>query len=100
MAVLDKILGFVFSGSSFQRLMTDKRELPENRALLIGTYGNSILYALELLAVIRYFSASSCTRDSHLVKAMISFVFLSDTVCTISNYACVYLVRNKNVASF
>jgi hypothetical protein len=68
-------------------------------ALLVGTYGNSILYTLEVLAVIRYYSTSKHNHDSGLFQAMIYFTFLLDTVCTISTYACVYLVC-KSSSSF
>jgi hypothetical protein len=68
-------------------------------ALLVGTYVNSILYTLEILAVVRYYSTSKHNHDSGLFQAMIYFTFLLDTVCTISTYACVYLVC-KSSSSF
>jgi len=63
-------------------------------APLVGSYANSILYALELLAVIRYYSVSKHKQDSLLFQAMIYFTFVVDTVSTVLIYATVYLVCN------
>ena len=61
---------------------------------LVGTYANSILYTLEGIAVIQYYSASKHRRDSLLLQAMVYFTFVVDSVSTISSYASVYLVCN------
>jgi len=70
--------------------MTDQHD----SGLLVGTYGNSILYTLELVAVIQYYSVSKRSQDSLLFHAMVYFTFAVDTVSTISACACVYLVCN------
>jgi len=66
----------------------------ERSSCTVGTYANSILYTLELVAVIRYYQASKFKRnqDSPLLQAMVYFTFVVDTVSTISSYASVYLV--------
>jgi len=60
----------------------------------VGTYANSILYTLELLAVIQFYSASKRNDDSPRFQAVVYFMFVVDTVCTVANYANVYLVCN------
>jgi len=49
---------------------------------------------LELLAVIQFYSASKRNNDSPRFQAMVYFAFVVDTVCTVANYADVYLVCN------
>jgi hypothetical protein len=61
-------------------------------ALLIGTYGNSILYAVELLAVIHYRSTSRAKHDSFLLRGMVYSMLLVDTANTVATYSSVYLV--------
>jgi hypothetical protein len=68
-AVLDKIIG----------------------APLAGTYANSILYTLEGLAVIHYYSSTKRNQDSRWLQAMVYFTFFIDTICTIFTYISVYL---------
>jgi hypothetical protein len=64
--------------------------------ILVGTYGNSILYTLELLAVVQYYSTSKHNnQDSRLLQAMVYFTFVVDTVSTLVNYACVYFVCDQ-----
>jgi len=62
-------------------------------ALLVGTYGNSILYTLELVGVTRYYllAASKRHKDTLPLQAMVYFIFLMDTVSTLATYASVYL---------
>ena len=63
---------------------------------LVGTYGNSILYTLELLAIIQYYSTSKHNyQDSRLLQAMVYFTFVVDTVSTVVDYACVYFVCDQ-----
>jgi hypothetical protein len=92
MAVLDKVVGFVLFFLCFCWLMADEHD--HRSALLVGTYANSILYTLELLAVIRYYSVSKSKRDPLLLQAIVYFTFVVDTVSTIFTYICVYLVCN------
>jgi len=66
MAILDKVLG----------------------GLLVGSYANSILYTLELVAVIQYYKRN---QDSRLFHAMVYSTFVVDTVSTMAACACVYL---------
>ena len=68
--------------------MTDQHLSP----LLIGTYVNSIMYALEGVAVIQYYSASKRTGDSLLFQVVVYFMFVVDTVYTCFTCATVYLV--------
>jgi hypothetical protein len=63
-------------------------------AHLVCTYGNLILYTLELVAVIQYYYSVSKHKDSLLVQAMVYFTFLEDTACTAANCAGIYLVCN------
>ena len=62
--------------------------------LLVGTYANSILYTLELVAVIQYYTASKHNKDSLPLQGMVYFTFVVDAASTTSAYACVYLVCN------
>jgi hypothetical protein len=93
MSDIDKVLGFVFpSARCGWRLMSKNIISP----ILVGTYGNSILYTLELLAVIQYYSTSKHNnQDSRLFQAMVYFTFVVDTVSTVVNYACVYFVCDQ-----
>jgi hypothetical protein len=63
--------------------------------LLVGSYANSVLYTLEIVAVIQYYSASKAHgrpgRDSVLLQAMIYLAFISDAVSTLAAYALFYL---------
>jgi len=68
MAILDKVLGGV----------------------LVGSYANSILYTLELVAVIQYYKRNYW-QDSRLFHAMVYSTFVVDTVSTMAACACVYL---------
>ena len=70
--------------------MTDQHD----SGLLVGTYGNSILYTLELVAVIQYYSVSKRSQDSLLFQAMVYFTFVVDTVSTIAACTYFYLVCN------
>jgi len=60
----------------------------------VGTYGNSILYTLELVAIVRYYTASKRHQDSLPLQAVVYFTFIVDTISTIATYASVYLVCN------
>jgi len=62
--------------------------------LVVGSYANSILYILEVVTVIQYYSATKRKQDTRLFQAMVYFTFLVDTVSTISSYVTVYLVCN------
>ena len=68
--------------------------------LLVGTYANSILYTLELVAVIQYYQASERNQDSPLFQAMVYFTFVVDTVSTISSYTSVYLACKQAFSPF
>jgi len=50
-----------------------------------------ILYTLELVAVIRYYSISKRSQDSLLFHAMVYCTFVVDTVSTIAACVCIYL---------
>ena len=67
--------------------MTDQHD----SGLLVGTYGNLIMYTLELVAVIQYYKRN---QDSRLFHAMVYFTFAVDTVSTMAVCACIYLVCN------
>jgi hypothetical protein len=60
--------------------------------LLVGTYVNSILYAVELLAVIQYHSTSKAKHDSFLLRSMVYTMFILDTASTFATCSVVYLV--------
>jgi hypothetical protein len=62
------------------------------RALLVGSYGNLVLYIIEVYAVIQYRSTSKKHKqDTLLLQVMVYFAFLCDTVCTVDTFAGVYL---------
>ena len=92
MADLDKLLGFVVL--SVQVLFDDLPAWMLVSGPLVGTYANSILYTLEVIAVIRYNSITERNRDSLLLQAVVYFTLVVDTVSTISTYVSVYLVCN------
>jgi hypothetical protein len=66
-------------------------------SILVGSYGNSILYAVELIAVIQYHSTSKAKHDSFLLRGMVYSMFLLDTASTLSTCATVYLVCGKTI---
>ena len=93
MSGIDKLLGFVFR-SAFCGWWLMSNNIVST--ILVGTYGNSILYTLELLAVIQYYSTSKHNnQDPRLLQAMVYFTFVVDTVSTLVNYACVYFVCDQ-----
>jgi len=92
MDILDKLLGFVFLS-----LHVVRDNLPTWTLVsgpLVGTYANSILYTLEVIAVIQYYLTTKHNQDSLLLQAVVYVMFVVDTVSTISAYASVYLVCN------
>ncbi|PBK63183.1 hypothetical protein ARMSODRAFT_545713 [Armillaria solidipes] len=58
-------------------------------SLVVGSYVNAMLYILEIIQVIYFFN--NYRRDRPLIKAGIIISLVMDTVCTISQFACVYL---------
>ena len=58
----------------------------------MGSYINSILYTLEIVTVIRYYSARKDNNDSLQFQAVVYFVVFFDTISTFLGYAAVYLV--------
>ncbi|KAF7362791.1 hypothetical protein MVEN_00628800 [Mycena venus] len=58
-------------------------------ALLIGTWANSFLYAAELYQARYYFRHFK--HDDWKLKTLVSIAFLFDTICTVADYAWVYL---------
>ncbi|KAK0484608.1 hypothetical protein IW261DRAFT_848153 [Armillaria novae-zelandiae] len=58
-------------------------------SLVVGSYVNAMLYILEVIQVIYFFN--HYRRDRPLVKAGIIISLVMDTVCTVSQFACVYL---------
>ncbi|KAK0219772.1 hypothetical protein EDD85DRAFT_988748 [Armillaria nabsnona] len=58
-------------------------------SLVVGSYVNAMLYILEIIQVIYFFN--NYRRDRPLIKAGIIISLIMDTVCTISQFACVYL---------
>jgi hypothetical protein len=67
-------------------------------AILVGSYANSILYTLEVLAVIQYHLARKHNRDSLPFQAMVYFTLFVDTASTFSTCALVYLVGSLIVS--
>ncbi|KAJ7831688.1 hypothetical protein B0H14DRAFT_3463863 [Mycena olivaceomarginata] len=59
------------------------------QTLLIGTWANSFLYAAELYQARYYFRHFK--HDDWKLKTLVWFAFLFDTICTVSDYAWVYL---------
>jgi hypothetical protein len=57
----------------------------------VGSYANLILYTLEAVAVIKYYSATKNNKDSPLVRTMVYSTFIVDTVSTIATCIAVYL---------
>ncbi|KAJ7244839.1 hypothetical protein C8J57DRAFT_1242504 [Mycena rebaudengoi] len=57
--------------------------------LLVGTWANSGLYAVELSQVAYYFT--HFPKDSLMLKLFVGAVLIADTTSMIANYACVYL---------
>jgi hypothetical protein len=62
----------------------------EHSALLVGTWGDSILLAIECMMVYRYFHKFS--RDRWTLKSLVLIVLAIDCISSIGNYAYVYLV--------
>ncbi|KAJ7678755.1 hypothetical protein B0H14DRAFT_3063613 [Mycena olivaceomarginata] len=60
-------------------------------ALLIGTWANSFLYMAELMQARYYFRHFK--HDDWKLKTFVSVAFLVDTVSTVGDYACVYLLH-------
>ncbi|KAJ7866436.1 hypothetical protein B0H14DRAFT_3442431 [Mycena olivaceomarginata] len=58
-------------------------------ALLIGTWANSFLYAAELYQARDYFRHFQ--HDDWKLKTLVWIAFLFDTICTVGDYAWVYL---------
>ncbi|KAJ7323914.1 hypothetical protein DFH08DRAFT_817395 [Mycena albidolilacea] len=58
-------------------------------ALLIGTWANSFLYAAELYQARYYFRHFK--HDDWKLKTLVWIAFLFDTICTVGDYAWVYL---------
>ncbi|KAL0946248.1 hypothetical protein HGRIS_012505 [Hohenbuehelia grisea] len=59
-------------------------------SLLIGSFVNNVLFALEILAVLHFFRHPR-NGDTLLLKGIILVTFLSDTLCTVAACAAVYL---------
>lgn len=62
------------------------------RGLLAGTWVNSMLFVLEALQVYRYFK--TYTKDARYFRVVVALLFSNDIICTVVEYACVYLVRS------
>jgi hypothetical protein len=65
------------------------------RALLVGTWGDSMLLAIEYMMAYKYFS--KYPKDSWALKALVLAVLAIDTLSSIGNYAHVYIVRGFNL---
>jgi hypothetical protein len=64
--------------------------LSSARSLLIGTWGDSILLAVECFMVHRYLH--KFPRDRWSLKALVLTVLMIDIASSVGNYAYVYLV--------
>ncbi|KAJ6504993.1 hypothetical protein C8R45DRAFT_1090755 [Mycena sanguinolenta] len=60
-------------------------------ALLLGTWANSILYAVAVTQAAHYYRHFK--HDSWMLKLLVSSVIAIDSVSMMANYASVYLVR-------
>jgi len=94
MGLLDKILGFEFRSV---RIVIDQLTSTLFSTFLVGSYLNSILYTLEIITVIRYYSARNESNDSLQLRAVVYFVLFFDTISTFLGYAAVYLVCSSEV---
>ncbi|KAH8918671.1 hypothetical protein BT69DRAFT_1353730 [Atractiella rhizophila] len=61
-------------------------------ALLIGTWTNSALWAIEMVLLYQY-ACIFGTKDNLLIRASIVVCSISDFACTIINMVSVYGVR-------
>ncbi|KAJ7875861.1 hypothetical protein B0H13DRAFT_1006531 [Mycena leptocephala] len=58
--------------------------------LLIGTWASSLLYMFEIIQSLYYFRRFE--QDDWKLKTLVIVALLVDTVSTIGDYICVYLV--------
>ncbi|THU77838.1 hypothetical protein K435DRAFT_701486, partial [Dendrothele bispora CBS 962.96] len=58
--------------------------------LVVGSWLNTMLYALEISQVYEYFT--NCTSDRRIFKISVIIVFLSDTIGTLATNALTYFV--------
>ncbi|KAJ7223542.1 hypothetical protein GGX14DRAFT_694431 [Mycena pura] len=58
-------------------------------ALLVGTWANSLLYAVELTQALYYFRHFQ--HDDWTLRTLVAVALFIDTVSTLGDYACVYL---------
>ncbi|KAJ7223515.1 hypothetical protein GGX14DRAFT_658370 [Mycena pura] len=58
-------------------------------ALLVGTWANSLLYAVELTQALYYFRHFQ--HDDWTLRTLVAVALFIDTVSTVGDYACVYL---------
>ncbi|KAF8215316.1 hypothetical protein K438DRAFT_1955292 [Mycena galopus ATCC 62051] len=58
-------------------------------ALLVATWANSVLYAVEIIQAVYYYRHFK--DDSWMLKLLVSSVIVVDSVSVIANYASVYL---------
>ncbi|KAJ7089475.1 hypothetical protein C8R44DRAFT_892433 [Mycena epipterygia] len=62
-------------------------------ALLLGTWANSVLYAVEVIQAVYYYRHFK--HDSWKLKLLVSSAITIDSVSMIANYASVYLVTQS-----
>lgn len=62
------------------------------RALLVGTWGDSMLLAIEYMMAYKYFT--KYPKDSWALKGLVLGVLAIDTLSSIGNYAHVYIVSD------
>ncbi|KAJ7111234.1 hypothetical protein C8R44DRAFT_933368 [Mycena epipterygia] len=84
MSGLDTILGYIQS-----RQFSNRGLLDSSRALLIGTWADSLLYSVEILQAVYYFRHFK--NDSWMLKLVVLSAITIDTVSMLGNYASVYL---------
>ncbi|KAJ7223511.1 hypothetical protein GGX14DRAFT_540280, partial [Mycena pura] len=58
-------------------------------ALLVGTWANSLLYAVEITQALYYFRHFQ--HDDWTLRTLVAVALFIDTVSTLGDYACVYL---------
>lgn len=85
----DKVLGYV----TYAPIAT--RVLMFSRALLVGTWGDSMLLAIEYMMAYKYFS--KYPKDSWALKGLVLAVLAIDTLSSIGNYAHVYIVSGSRL---
>ena len=67
------------------------------RALIAGSWLNSMLLSLEVKQAWRYFSRYP--NDSKILRATVALCNFINAISTVGQYAAVYMVRDRSVAA-